>query len=49
MVLITKPEEKIPLGRPTCKWEDNIKIALQEARRGSDVAQDRDRLLAIIN
>ena len=25
-----KPEEKIPLGRPWCRWEDNIKMDLQE-------------------
>jgi hypothetical protein len=25
-----KPEEKKQLGRPRCKWEDNIKMDLQE-------------------
>jgi len=29
-VLVGKPEEKRPLGRPKHKWEDNIKIDLQE-------------------
>jgi hypothetical protein len=24
-VLVTKPEGKCPLGRPSCRWEDNIK------------------------
>jgi len=29
-VLVGKPEEKRALGRPRCRWEDNIKIDLQE-------------------
>jgi hypothetical protein len=29
-VLVGKPEGKIPLGRPRRRWEDNIKIDLQE-------------------
>jgi hypothetical protein len=29
-VLVGKPEEKRPLGRPRRRWEDNIKIYLQE-------------------
>jgi len=29
-VLVGKPEGKRPLGRPRCRWEDNIKMALQE-------------------
>ena len=29
-VLVGKPEEKRPMGRPTRRWEDNIKIDLQE-------------------
>jgi hypothetical protein len=33
MVFMLKPEEKTPLGRSTCEWEDNIKTVLQEARR----------------
>jgi len=24
-VLVVKPEGKTPLGRPWCRWEDNIK------------------------
>jgi hypothetical protein len=28
-VLVGKPEGKRPLGRPRCRWEDNIKIDLQ--------------------
>jgi hypothetical protein len=29
-VLVWKPEGKKPLGRPRCRWEDNIKMDLQE-------------------
>jgi len=29
-VLVRKPEGKRPLGRPTQRWEDNIKMDLQE-------------------
>jgi hypothetical protein len=29
-VLVEKPEGNGPLGRPRCRWEDNIKIDLQE-------------------
>jgi hypothetical protein len=30
-VLVLKLEGKGPLGRPRCRWEDNIKIYVQEA------------------
>jgi hypothetical protein len=29
-VLVVKPEGKRPLGRPRCRWEDNIKMDLQK-------------------
>jgi len=29
-VLVTQPEGKRPLGRPRCRWEDNINMDLQE-------------------
>ena len=29
-VLVGKPERKIPLGRPRCRWEDIIKMDIQE-------------------
>ena len=29
-ILVGKPEEKRPFGRPTLRWEDNIKRLLQE-------------------
>jgi len=51
-VLVGKPEGKRPLGRPRRKWEDNIKMDLQEVGRGGDwmeLAQDRDRWRALVN
>jgi hypothetical protein len=46
-VLVGKPEEKRPLGRPRNRWEDNIMVDLQEVGCGSmdcnELAQDRDR------
>jgi hypothetical protein len=29
-ILVGKPEEKRPLGRPRCRWVDNIKMDLRE-------------------
>jgi hypothetical protein len=29
-VLVGRPEGKRPLGRPRCRWEDNIKMHLRE-------------------
>jgi hypothetical protein len=51
-VLVGKPEGKRPLGRPRYKWEDNIKMDLQEVGcRGVDwieLAQDRNRWRALV-
>jgi hypothetical protein len=33
-VLVGKPEEKRPLGRQRRRWEDNIKMDLQEVEGG---------------
>ena len=33
-VLVGKPEGKRPLGRPRLRWEDNIKMGLQEVGSG---------------
>ena len=33
-VLVGKPEGKRPLGRPRRRWEDNIKMDLEEVGRG---------------
>jgi hypothetical protein len=34
MLLVRKPEGKRPLGRPRCRWVDNIKIDLEETGWG---------------
>jgi hypothetical protein len=51
--LVRKPEGKRPLGRPRRRWENNIKMYLQELEcEGMDwigVAQDMDRLRALVN
>ena len=33
-VLVGKPEGKRPFGRPTLRWEDNVKMDLQEIEGG---------------
>ena len=52
-VLVRKPEGKRPLGRPRRRWEDNIKIDLQDVGCGGmdwiELAQDRDRWRAVVN
>ena len=51
--LVGKPEGKRPLGRPRRRWEDNIKMDLQELGGGCvdwiELAQDRDRWRAIVS
>jgi len=52
-MLVGKPEGKRPLGTPRRRWEDNIKMDLQEVGFGGldwiDRAQDRDRWRALVN
>jgi len=52
-VLVVTPEGKRPLGRPRRRWEDNIKMDLQEVGGGGmdwiNLAQDRDRWRLIVN
>ena len=52
-VLVWKPEGKRPLGRPVNRWEDNIKMDLQEVgcqdNDWIELAQDRDRWWALAN
>jgi hypothetical protein len=51
-ILMGKPEGKRPLGRPRRRWEDNVKMDLQEVGGGGDwmeLAQDWDRWRALVN
>jgi len=52
-VLMGKPEGKRPLGRPRRRWEDNIKMDLQEVGGGCEdwveLAQDRDSWRALVS
>ena len=52
-VLVGKLEGNRSLGRPRRRWDDNIKMDLQEVRCGGmdwiDLAQDRDRWRALEN
>ena len=52
-VLVGKSEGKSPLGRPRRRWEDNIKMDLEEVGRGCgdwmELAQDRDSWRALVS
>jgi hypothetical protein len=52
-VLVWKSEGKRLLGRSRSRWEDNIKMDLQEVRCGgmewTDLVQDMDRWRALVN
>ena len=52
-VLVGKPEEKRPLGRPRRRWEDNIKMELQEVGGGfgdwMELDQDWERWRALVS
>ena len=51
-VLVGKTEGKRPLGRPRRRWEDNIKMDLQEVGGGRgdcmELAQDKERWRALV-
>jgi hypothetical protein len=48
-----KPEGKTPLGRPRRRWEDNVRMDLQEVGCGCGdwigLAQDRDKWRALVS
>jgi hypothetical protein len=48
-----KPEGKRPLGKPACRWVDDIKINLRETGWGGvywiDLAQDSEQWRALVN
>jgi len=52
-VLVGKLEGKISLGKPRRRWEDNIKMDLEEVGCGGvdwiDLAQDRDSWRAFVS
>jgi hypothetical protein len=52
-VWVGKPERKKSLGRPRLKWEDNIKINIQEVGWGGldwvELAQDTDSWMVLVN
>jgi len=51
--LVGKPEGKRPLGRPSGRWVDNIRLDLQEVGCGYmdwiGLAQDRDMWLTLVS
>jgi hypothetical protein len=52
-ILVGKLERKSPLGRPTCRWEDNTKMDLGEIGWSSmdliHLALDRNQWKALVN
>jgi hypothetical protein len=52
-ILVGKPEGRRPLGRPRCRWVDNVKMDLSEkgwdGRDWIELAQDRDQWRALVN
>ena len=52
-ILVGKPDRNRPLGRPKRRWEDNIKMDLEEVGRDCgdwmELAQDRNRWRAFVN
>jgi hypothetical protein len=52
-ILVGKPEGKRPLGRPTRRWVDNIKMDLRNIEWDGvdciELAQDRDQWRALVN
>ena len=53
VVVVGKPDGKRPLGRPRHRWDDNIKMDLQEVECGGrdwiELVQDDDRWLALVS
>jgi hypothetical protein len=52
MVFVGKPDRKRPLGRPSHRWEDDIKMYLQEMQCGDmgwiELANDSDRWQSVV-
>jgi hypothetical protein len=51
-ILVGKPDGRRPLGRPRRRWDDNIKMDLQEVGCGDmdwiELARDRSRWWALV-
>jgi hypothetical protein len=51
--LVGRHDWKRPFGRPRSRWDDNVKIDLQEVGWGDmnwiDLARDRDRWRGLVN
>jgi len=52
-VLVGKPEGRRPMGKPSRRWEDNIRMDLRELGCGCvdwmELAQDRGRWRALVS
>ena len=52
-LLLGKPEGRILVGRPRCRWVDNIRMDLLEVGCGDmdwiGLAQDRDRWRTLVS
>ena len=52
-VLVAKPDGKRPLGKSRHRWEDDMKVDLQELGLGGidwiDLAQDREKWRTLVN
>jgi hypothetical protein len=52
-IFVGKPEGRRQLGRPSCRWMDNIKKDLREIGKDAmdwiDLVQDRDQWRALVN
>jgi hypothetical protein len=52
-LLVGKPKERRPLGRPRCRWVLNIKIDLEGwdgvVKTGLGLARDRSKRIALVN
>jgi hypothetical protein len=49
-ILVEKPEERRPLGRPRRRWVDNIRMDLKDIGLDwIDLAPDRDQWRVLVN
>jgi hypothetical protein len=52
-ILVGKPEGKKPLGRPSRRWEDNIRTDFKEIgwedMDRMNLGEDRDQWRAVVN